>query len=83
MFNGFQEPDVKSADDAAGTADLDQDSIGDIPCLVAVRGKGGSATVTPPHPALARGRGRHVGDPVALVVAETPSWSRSTTTTCR
>lgn len=56
--------------------DLTADGIGDIPCLVPVRGKGGSPTIRPPHPVLARGRVRHVGDPVAVVVAETLAQAR-------
>jgi carbon-monoxide dehydrogenase large subunit len=51
--------------------DLAAEEIGDIPCLAPVRGKGGSRTIQPPKPVLARGRVRHVGDPVAVVVAET------------
>ncbi|MDH3910973.1 MAG: xanthine dehydrogenase family protein molybdopterin-binding subunit [Rhodospirillales bacterium] len=51
--------------------DLAAEGIGDIPCLAPVKGKGGQRTIQPPKPVLARGRVRHVGDPVALVVAET------------
>src|SRR3546814_6882333 len=47
-----------------------------IPCLVPLRGKNGSKTIMPPRPALARGRVRHVGDPVAFVVAETVQQAR-------
>ena len=51
--------------------DLSADRIGDIKCLTPMAGKNGSETIMPPHPVLARGRVRHVGDPVAFVVAET------------
>ncbi len=51
--------------------DLSQDDIGDIQCQTPMTGKGGSKLVMPPHPVLARGRVRHVGDPVAFVAAET------------
>ena len=51
--------------------DLGRDGIGDIPCLTPMPGKGGAQQIMPPHPVLARGRVRHVGDPVAFVVAET------------
>ncbi len=55
-------------------SDLDADGIGTIPCTAQV------ATVTPmivpPRPALARARVRHVGDPVAFVVAETEAQAR-------
>ena len=52
-------------------AELQAAGIGDIPCLALPRGKGGKRPVSPGHPVLARGRVRHVGDPVACVVAET------------
>ena len=57
-------------------ADLDADGLGDIPCIYPVEGKGGSPTVVPPHPALARDRVHYVGEPVALVVAETQDQAR-------
>jgi carbon-monoxide dehydrogenase large subunit len=49
--------------------DLARDGIGPIPCLSAVTNRDGSPSVLPPHPAIARGRVRHVGDTVAMVVA--------------
>ena len=51
--------------------DLVADGIRDIPCLTPIPGKNGSKPVMPPRPALANGRVRHIGDPVAFVVAET------------
>ncbi len=56
--------------------DLDADGVGNVPCVVPMPGKGGTKTVMPPRPALARGRVRHVGDGVALVVAETATAAR-------
>jgi carbon-monoxide dehydrogenase large subunit len=56
--------------------DLDADGIGNIPCLTPMPGKNKTRTVMPPRPALARGRVRHVGDAVAMVVAETPQQAR-------
>src|SRR5690606_10061457 len=50
--------------------DLTADGIGDVPCLTRVRQRNGEPPVVPPRPALARGYVRHVGDPVAFVVAE-------------
>ena len=50
--------------------DLLADKVGGLPCAWPVTGKGGAATKEPAHPALAQGKVRHVGDPVALVVAE-------------
>lgn len=52
-------------------ADLDADGIGSIPPLVALPGRDGSTMVGPAMPVLASGRVRYVGEPVALVVAET------------
>src|SRR3984893_17175588 len=49
--------------------DLAHDGIGPIPCLSAVTNRDGSPSALPPHPAIARGRVRHVGDTVAMVVA--------------
>jgi len=50
--------------------DLVRDGIGDIPCLSVITNRDGSQSVLPPHPAIAHGRVRHVGDTVAVVVAE-------------
>ena len=56
--------------------DLSADGIGDIPCVAPMPGKAGSGTIQPPHAVLARGRVRHVGDPIAFVVAETAAQAR-------
>jgi len=45
--------------------------IGGLPCGWLVNSKDGSPMVEPPHPVLAQGKVRHVGDPVAVVIAET------------
>ena len=74
--------DVQAARTADGVLavytaeDLSRDGIGDIPCLTPMPGKGGAKQIMPPHPVLARGRVRHVGDPVAFVVAETLSQAK-------
>src|SRR5512141_2475423 len=52
-------------------ADAAADGLGDIPCLVPVTNIDGTPRADTPRPVLARERVRHVGDPVALVVAET------------
>lgn len=49
-------------------ADLAADGIGDLPCVMTL--EAAEPLVVPPRPALARGIVRHVGDPVAFVVAE-------------
>ena len=56
--------------------DLARDEIGDIPCVSAITNRDGSRSVLPPHPAIARGRVRHVGDTAAMVVAETSAAAR-------
>jgi carbon-monoxide dehydrogenase large subunit len=50
------------------SADL---AVAPMPCGWLVTSKDGSPMVEPPRPLLAQGKVRHVGDPVALVVAET------------
>ncbi len=53
------------------SADFNADGIGGLPCAVALKNKDGSDSVMPPHPVLADGVVRHVGDPVAFIVADT------------
>ncbi|MEB2317725.1 MAG: xanthine dehydrogenase family protein molybdopterin-binding subunit [Pseudomonadota bacterium] len=50
--------------------DLAATGIGGLPCGWLIHSKDGSPMKEPPHPVLAVGKVRHVGDPVALVVAE-------------
>ncbi|WP_439595020.1 xanthine dehydrogenase family protein molybdopterin-binding subunit [Falsiroseomonas sp.] len=52
-------------------ADMAAESIGGIPCGWQIHNKDGSPMAEPMHPALALGKVRHVGDPVAVVIAET------------
>lgn len=59
--------------------DLLEGNVGSLPCGWAVRQRDGSAMAEPPHYPLAVDRVRHVGDPVAVVIAETPSAARSGT----
>src|SRR5437588_1553850 len=51
--------------------DLKADGLGDIPCHAPLNNRDGSPRHDTPRPALAVGKVRHVGQPVALVVAET------------
>src|SRR5438132_1025929 len=55
-------------------ADLRADGIGPLPCVAQVNSV--DPIIVPPRYALARDRVRHVGDPVALVVAETRDLAR-------
>ncbi len=57
-------------------ADLAADGIGTLPCAAPVQNKDGSAMASPPHPVLADGAVRHVGDPVAFIVADTAKQAR-------
>ncbi len=52
-------------------ADLQAEAIGDVPCNAAVNNIDGKPCYKPPRPALAKDTVRFVGDPVAIVVAET------------
>jgi len=57
-------------------ADLEADGVGEIPCLVPLKNVDGSARADTPRLALQTEVVRHVGDPVAFVVAETPQAAR-------
>jgi aerobic carbon-monoxide dehydrogenase large subunit len=57
-------------------ADFKADGIGGLPCAVPLKNRDGSPMAMPPHPVLAEGAVRHVGDPVAFIVAETTQAAR-------
>jgi len=56
--------------------DLKAGAVAGLPCGWGITGKDGLPMKEPPHPALAQGKVRHVGDPVAFVVAETLEQAR-------
>ncbi len=56
--------------------DLADAKIGGLPCGWLIHSKDGSPMKEPPHPVLAQGKVRHVGDAVALVVAETAAQAK-------
>jgi aerobic carbon-monoxide dehydrogenase large subunit len=73
---------IKSIDTAAAAtapgvvavytgADMAAENIGGLPCGWQIHSKDGSPMKEPPHPVIAVGKVRHVGDPVAVVIAET------------
>jgi carbon-monoxide dehydrogenase large subunit len=72
--------DTAAARDGGGVlgifteSDLRADGIGPLSCIAQVSTV--DPMIMPPRYALARGRVRHVGDPVALVVAETRDQAR-------
>jgi aerobic carbon-monoxide dehydrogenase large subunit len=53
---------IFTGDDLAG--------VNGLPCGWLITGTDGKPMNEPPHPVLAKGKVRHVGDPVALVIAE-------------
>ena len=57
-------------------ADLAADKIGNLICGWMIHSKDGSPMKMAPHPALALGKVCHVGDPIAVVVAETLAQAR-------
>jgi aerobic carbon-monoxide dehydrogenase large subunit len=50
--------------------------VGGLPCGWQVTDKHGQPMQEPPHPVLAQGKVRHVGDPIAAIVAETYEQAR-------
>ncbi len=57
--------------------DVVADGLGGIPCGWLVKNKDGSPMVEPPHPSLANGTVRHVGDPIAMVIATSKAAARA------
>ena len=57
-------------------AELLSDGIGGFRCTANVKSRDGSPCYDPPRPLLASDRVRHVGDPVAFVVADTLELAR-------
>ncbi|MEM6438500.1 MAG: xanthine dehydrogenase family protein molybdopterin-binding subunit [Pseudomonadota bacterium] len=76
---------IQSIDTAAAKAadgvlavltSADLDGVGGLPCGWQIHSRDGSPMAEPPHPVLASGKVRHVGDPIAMVVAETYEQAR-------
>jgi carbon-monoxide dehydrogenase large subunit len=74
--------DTKAAAAAPGVVaiftgtDMAADEIGGLPCGWLINSKDGSPMKEPPHPVLAVERVRHVGDPVAVIIAESLAEAR-------
>src|SRR6266478_2111949 len=79
---------IKSIDPSAALAmpgvlavftgiDLKADEVNGLPCGWGIKGKDGQPMKEPPHPAIAQGKVRYVGDAVAFVIAETLPQARS------
>ena len=54
----------------------DFEGVGGIPCGWQVTDRFGNPMKEPKHPVLAEGKVRHVGDPIAVVVADTAEQAR-------
>ncbi len=74
--------DSSAAEAAAGVvavltgADMAADGLGGLPCGWGITGKDGTPMVEPAHPPLAAETVRHVGDQVAVVIAESRAIAR-------
>ncbi len=60
----------------------DMAALGGLPCGWQIHSKDGSPMAEPKHPVLAEGKVRHVGDPIAVVVAETQAAGARTPPSC-
>jgi carbon-monoxide dehydrogenase large subunit len=56
--------------------DLAADKVNGLPCGWLIHDVKGQPMKEPPHPALAQGKVRHVGDQVAVIIAETYSQAK-------
>lgn len=74
--------DISEARDARGVvavltgADMQADGIGSLPCGWMVKQKDGTDMRTPPHPPLALEKVNYVGEPVAIVIADSVEAAR-------
>ncbi|QUJ77453.1 xanthine dehydrogenase family protein molybdopterin-binding subunit [Sulfitobacter albidus] len=72
--------DTSAADGMPGVVKVftaaDFEGVGSIPCGWQVTDKHGEPMQEPKHPVLAEGKVRHVGEPIAAVVAETLEQAR-------
>ena len=62
---------AKAADGVVAVFTGEDMQVGGLPCGWLIHNKDGSPMKEPPHPPLAQGKVRHVGDQVAVVIAET------------
>src|SRR3954454_7014332 len=77
LIDGIDASDARAMPGVRGVftaADLNTDGIGTLPCIAQIATL--APMIVPLRPALARDRVRHVGDPVAFVVAETREQAR-------
>jgi carbon-monoxide dehydrogenase large subunit len=73
--------DTKAAAAADGVVAVftgaDMEGIGGLPCGWGLTFQNGDPMVEPAHPVLAQGKVRHVGDPIAVVIAESRKQAKS------
>ena len=73
-INSVDTAAAKSAPGVVGVfvgQDLQADEVGGLVCGASVTGKGGEVNKTPPRNVLTMDKARFVGDPIAVVIAET------------
>jgi carbon-monoxide dehydrogenase large subunit len=78
-INGIDTSQAKAAPGVAAVfthEDIDASGAGGLPCGWLVTSRDGSPMKEPKHPILAAGKVRHVGDPVAAVIAESYTQAR-------
>jgi len=77
---------IKSIDTSAAAAadgviavytNADMEGVGGLPCGWALTFQNGDPMIEPPHPILAADKVRHVGDPLAVVIAETKKQAKA------
>ena len=61
----------------AGYTNADMEGVGGLPCGWLLTFQNGDPMVEPPHPILAENKVRHVGDPIAVVIAETKKQAKA------
>ena len=77
--------DTAAAQSSAGVlliltgADVEADGLGDNPCMIPIHNRDGTQRPDTPWPILAKQQVRYVGDPVALIIAETLEQARDAT----
>ncbi|MEM8751986.1 MAG: xanthine dehydrogenase family protein molybdopterin-binding subunit [Pseudomonadota bacterium] len=69
-LNGIDKSAAEAAPGVLGVyTGADFEGIGGLPCGWQIHSRDGEPMKEPPHPVLAQGKVRHVGDPIAAVVA--------------
>ncbi len=59
--------------------DLDRAGIGPLPCVMLYENRDGTPMAAPERPVLARGRVRHVGEPVVAIIADSRAAAQEAT----